>query len=134
MRAQSCPTLCVSMDYSQPGSSLHGVFPARRLEWVVISFFKGSSQPRNLTQVSCVSCIPSGFLTTEPLSPKIALLLLLLSRFSHVRLCAMPQTAAHQAPPSLRFSRQEHQPLHNPLSSKKLKQKFKTIRRIISNF
>ena len=36
------------------------------------------------------------------------LLLLLLSRFSRVQLCATPFTAAHQAPPSLRFSRQEH--------------------------
>ena len=36
------------------------------------------------------------------------LLLLLLSRFSRVRLCATPQTAAHQAPPSLGFFRQEH--------------------------
>ena len=36
------------------------------------------------------------------------MLLLLLSRFSRVRLCATPQTAAHQAPPSLGFSRQEH--------------------------
>ena len=36
------------------------------------------------------------------------LLLLLLSRVSHVRLCATPETAAHQAPPSLGFSRQEH--------------------------
>ena len=36
------------------------------------------------------------------------LLLLLLSRFSHVRLSATPQTAAHQAPPSLGFSREEH--------------------------
>ena len=35
-------------------------------------------------------------------------LLLLLSRFSRVRLCATPQMAAHQAPPSLGFSRQEH--------------------------
>ena len=35
-------------------------------------------------------------------------MLLLLSRFSRVRLCATPQTAAHQAPPSLGFSRQEH--------------------------
>ena len=34
--------------------------------------------------------------------------MLLLSHFSHVRLCATPQTAAHQAPPSLGFSRQEH--------------------------
>ena len=39
---------------------------------------------------------------------ELVLLLLLLSRFSRVRLCATPQTAAHQAPPSLRFSRQEH--------------------------
>ena len=38
----------------------------------------------------------------------IPLLLLLLSRFSHVRLCATPETAARQAPPSLGFSRQEH--------------------------
>ena len=39
---------------------------------------------------------------------KIALLLLMLSCFSRVRLCATPETAAHQAPPSLGFSRQEH--------------------------
>ena len=40
--------------------------------------------------------------------PYISHLLLLLSRFSRVRLCATPQMAAHQAPPSLGFSRQEH--------------------------
>ena len=40
--------------------------------------------------------------------PRLVLLLLLLSHFSHVRLCATPETAAHQAPPSLGFSRQEH--------------------------
>ena len=38
----------------------------------------------------------------------LLLLLLLLSRFSHVQLCATPETAAHQAPPSLGFSRQEY--------------------------
>ena len=38
----------------------------------------------------------------------VILLLLLLSRFSRVRLCATPENAAHQAPPSLGFSRQEH--------------------------
>ena len=37
-----------------------------------------------------------------------SMLLLLLSRFSRVRLCVTPETAAHQAPPSLGFSRQEH--------------------------
>ena len=41
-------------------------------------------------------------------SPSAVILLLLLSRFSHVQLCATPQMAAHQAPPSLGFSRQEH--------------------------
>ena len=40
--------------------------------------------------------------------PSLLLLLLLLSRFSRVRLCATPWTAAHQASPSMRFSRQEH--------------------------
>ena len=40
--------------------------------------------------------------------PSQLLLLLLLSHVSHVRLCAIPETAAHQAPPSLGFSRQEH--------------------------
>ena len=39
---------------------------------------------------------------------KVSMLLLLLSRFGRVRLCATPWTAAHQAPPSLGFSRQEH--------------------------
>ena len=39
---------------------------------------------------------------------KHSMLLLLLSHFSHVQLCATPYTAAHQAPPSLGFSRQEH--------------------------
>ena len=39
---------------------------------------------------------------------QMSVLLLLLSRFSRVRLCATPETAAHQAPPSLGFSRQEH--------------------------
>ena len=50
------------------------------------------------------------------------LLLLLLSRFSHVRLCATPQTAAHQAPLSRRFSRQEHwSGLHFLLQCRKVK-------------
>ena len=43
-----------------------------------------------------------------PLLIRQLLLLLLLSRCSYVRLCATPQTAAHQASPSLGFSRQEH--------------------------
>ena len=43
--AQSCPTLCDPMDSSPPGSSVHGILPARILEWVAISFSRGSSNP-----------------------------------------------------------------------------------------
>ena len=43
--AQSCLTLCDPMDSSQPGSSIHGVFQARMLEWVAISFSRRSSRP-----------------------------------------------------------------------------------------
>ena len=53
--AQSCPTLCDPMDCSPPGSSVHEIFQARILEWVAISFSRGSSQPRDWTQVSCTA-------------------------------------------------------------------------------
>ena len=53
--AQSCPILCDPMDCSPPGSSVHGIFQARILDWVAISFSSGSSQPRDWTQVSCTA-------------------------------------------------------------------------------
>ena len=53
--AQSCPTLCNPMDCSLSGSSVHGILQARILEWVAISFFRGSSQPREQTQVSHIA-------------------------------------------------------------------------------
>ena len=49
---QSCPTFCDPMDCSLPGSSVHGIFQERVLEWVAISFSRGSSQPRDGTRVS----------------------------------------------------------------------------------
>ena len=52
---QSCPVLCNPMDCTPPGSSIHGIFQTRVLEWVAISFFRGSSQPREWTQVSCIA-------------------------------------------------------------------------------
>ena len=55
--AQSCPTLCDSMDCSPPGSSVQGIFQVRILEWVAIYSSRGSSQPKDRTQVSCISCI-----------------------------------------------------------------------------
>ena len=51
---QSYPTLCDPMDCSPPGSSVHGIFQARVLEWVAISFSSRSSQPRDWTHVSCI--------------------------------------------------------------------------------
>ena len=50
--AQSCPTLCDPMDCSLPGCSLHGILQARVLEWVAITFSRGSFPPKNRTQVS----------------------------------------------------------------------------------
>ena len=52
--AQSCPTLCDLVDCSLPGSSVHEILQARILEWVAISFSRGSSQPRGRTQISCI--------------------------------------------------------------------------------
>ena len=47
---QSCPTLSDPVDCSRPGSSVHGIFQARGLEWGAISFSRESSQPSNQTQ------------------------------------------------------------------------------------
>ena len=52
--AQSCLTLCDPMDCSLPSSSVHGIFQARILEWVAISFSRASSQPKDWTHVSCI--------------------------------------------------------------------------------
>ena len=55
------PILCNSLWphglYSPPGSSVHGISQARILEWVAIIFSRGSSQPRDQTCISCISCI-----------------------------------------------------------------------------
>ena len=53
--AQSCPTLCDPIDCSLPGSSINGTFQARVLEQVAISFSRGSSRPRDQTQVSRIA-------------------------------------------------------------------------------
>ena len=57
LHAQSYPTLCYPMDCRPPGSTVHGIFQARILEWVDISYTSGSSQPRDRVCVFCVSCI-----------------------------------------------------------------------------
>ena len=55
--AWSCLTLYHRMDYSPLGSSVHGILQARILEWVAISFSRGSSQPKDWTCISWISCI-----------------------------------------------------------------------------
>ena len=75
---QSCPTLCDPRDCSPPGSHVPGILQARTLEWVAISSSSASKW-----------------------KVKVKLL-------SHVRLVATPWTAAHQAPTSMGFSRQEY--------------------------
>ena len=54
---------CHPMDCSPPGSSVHGIFQAKMLEWVAISSSRGSSQPRGQTFIFCVSCIAGRFFT-----------------------------------------------------------------------
>ena len=75
---QSCPTLCDPIDGSPPGSPIPGILQARRLEWVAISF--SSAWKWKVKGKS----------------------------LSRVRLFTTPWTVAHQAPPPLGFSRQEH--------------------------
>ena len=85
---QSCPTLCDPRDGSPPGSPIPGIFQARTLEWVAISFsnaWKWKVKGKSL---------------------------------SRVQLLATPWTVAYQAPPSMGFSRQEYQsgvPLPSPM-------------------
>ena len=53
--ALSCPILCDPMDGSLPVSSVRGILQARIPEWVAILFLRGSSRPRDGTQVSCIA-------------------------------------------------------------------------------
>ena len=63
--AQLCLNLCNPMEYSPPGSSVHGIVQARIPQWVAISFSRGASRPRDQTHVSCTAgrfftiCLPS---------------------------------------------------------------------------
>ena len=54
---QLCLTLGDPMDCSPPGSSVRGILQARILEWVAMPSSRGSSQPRDQTRVSSISCV-----------------------------------------------------------------------------
>ena len=101
----------------------------QRLEWC-------SYKLRNTWTSSCyqkVGRVKEGYFPRTSELLLLLLLLLLLSRFSCVRLCATPSTAAHQAPPSLGFSRQEHWsglPFPSPMHES---EKWKWHRSVVSN-
>ena len=85
---QSCPTPSDPMDCSLPGSSIHGIFQARVLEWGAIAFSHLFIHPLNISPW---------------MSHKVKVKLL-----SHAWLLATPWTADYQAPPPMGFSRQEY--------------------------
>ena len=62
----SCLTICYFRDCSQPGSSVHRILQARIPEWVAMPSSRGSSGPRDRTQVACVSCSEGGFFPFSP--------------------------------------------------------------------
>ena len=71
------------MDCSPPGSSVHGILQARILEWAAISFYRGSSWPRDQTQVSCTA---GRYFTTEPPGkPQVFLLQVHCQRKGHIK-------------------------------------------------
>ena len=83
--AQLSPTLFDPMDCSLPGSSVHGILQARVLEWVAIVLSRGSSWPRDWTQVSCIADRRFYRLSHQGSQRKWNLL-------SHVQLFATPWT------------------------------------------
>ena len=61
--AQLCPSLWDSMDCSPPASSIHGIAQAITLEWIATPISRGSSLPRDQTDISYLSCIAGRFFT-----------------------------------------------------------------------
>ena len=93
---QSCPTLCDPTD-----CIVHGILQARKLEWVAFPFSRGSSQPRDWTQVSLtVGRFFTGWATREVHEVKVNV-----KSLSRVQFFATP---SYQAPPFMEFSRQEY--------------------------
>ena len=91
VRTQSCLTLGGPKNCSSPGSSVHGIFQARILDWVAISYTRGFSQPRDWTCISCVSCIGRWILYHSP--PQKPLVLMVIAIFwSHSTITPIDQS------------------------------------------
>ena len=125
---QLCSTLCDHMDYSLPGSSVHGVLEARILEWTAVPFSRGSSLLRDQRTSLTSPAWQAGSYHKHHLGS----LLLLLSRFSRVWL----YNPIDGGPPgflSLGFSRQEHWsglPFPSPMQES---EKWKWSRSVVSD-
>ena len=116
---QSCPTLCDPIGDSPPGSPVPGILQARILEWVAISFSRAKSLQSCLTLCDPIGDSPPG--SPVPGILQARTLEWVAISFSNawkwrvkvkslgcVRLLATPLTSAHQAPPSMGFSRQNY--------------------------
>ena len=77
---QSCPTLCYLVDCSPSGSSIHGILQARILEWVSISFSRGSSRPKDQTQVSYIAGRPLSYQSSRGNSGEEVLVKMILAK------------------------------------------------------
>ena len=106
---------CNPMGCSPTGSPIHGISQARILEWVALSFSRGSSWPRNRTHISCTA---GEFFITESLGKPLTLFFLVLPLYcyqpislhprAHMLSHVIPWTSARQTPLSMDFSRQEY--------------------------
>ena len=104
--AQSCPTLSGPMDCSLPGSSIHGIFQARVLEWGAIAFSESLfTQLQNIWYSSDTAFFLKSS-TDPPCAVEYCIVKVKVKLLSPVRLFATPWTVAYQAPPSMGFSRQ----------------------------
>ena len=104
---QSCLTVHNAMDCSLSSFSVHGIFQARILEWVAISYSKGFPSNPGIEPTSLVSlALAGGFFTTVPPGKTLNLDMLSPQSLSRVQLFVAPWTC--QAPLPMEFSRQEY--------------------------
>ena len=98
--AQLCPTICIPMDCSSPGSSVHKILQARILEWVAIPFSRGTFQPRDQTCIAgrfftiWASSEAPGALYWIPISEKQ--IISILHGIKHMRAWAHAHTHTHK--------------------------------------
>ena len=107
---QSYLALCDLMDCSPPGSFVQRILQASILQWVAMPSSRGSSWPRDGTQVSCLLHWQVGSLPLHAAweTPFVFFCACELSHFSCVQLFVTSWTVAHQAPLSMEFSRQAY--------------------------